>query len=91
MVHVPHGLAALAAIATEPVDAALLDLDLPGIDGLTLAQLMRQKGFARPLVAVTARADADAETLAHAAGFDGFVRKPVTGEMLAEAIAGLLA
>ena len=89
--HVAHGLAALAEIATQPFDAALLDLDLPGIDGLTLAQLMRQKGFARPMVAVTARADADAEAQTQQAGFDAFLRKPVTGALLAAALAAALA
>jgi CheY-like chemotaxis protein len=37
-------------------------------------------------VAVTARADAEAEPLARAAGFDGFLRKPLTGAMLTRAI-----
>ena len=85
-----HGLAALSAIAAQTFDAALLDLDLPGIDGLALARLMREKGFASPLVAVTARTDADAEASTAAAGFDAFLRKPVTGAMLAEALAALV-
>ena len=89
--HVAHGLAALAEIAAQAFDAALLDLDLPGIDGLTLAQLMRQKGFARPLVAVTARADAEAEAQTQQAGFDAFLRKPVTGDMLAAALGAAMA
>ena len=90
VIHAAHGLAALAQTTAQVFDIALLDLDLPGLDGLALARQLRAQGFAAPLVAVTARADADAETLAHAAGFDGFVRKPVTGEMLAEAIADAL-
>ncbi len=69
---------------------ALLDLDLPGMDGMALARQLRLQGFAPPLLAVTARADADAEQQARAAGFDGFLRKPVTGEMLAAAIDLLL-
>ena len=89
--HAAHGLAALAQTAAHVFDIALLDLDLPGLDGLALARQLRAQAFTAPLLAVTARADADAETLARAAGFDGFLRKPVTGEMLAEAIAGLLA
>ena len=88
--HAAHGLAALAQTAANVFDIALLDLDLPGLDGLALARQLRAQAFAAPLLAVTARADADAETLARAAGFDGFLRKPVTGEMLAEAIAGVL-
>ncbi len=89
--HVAHGLAALAKTAANVFDIALLDLDLPGLDGLALARQLRAQAFTAPLLAVTARADADAETLARAAGFDGFLRKPVTGEMLAEAISEVLA
>jgi signal transduction histidine kinase/CheY-like chemotaxis protein/sugar lactone lactonase YvrE len=83
VVHVAHGLAALAAVATTPFDAALLDLDLPGMDGLALARQLRVQGFAPPLVAVTARADAGAEPDALEAGFDHFIRKPMTLAMLA--------
>ena len=89
--HAAHGLAALAQTAANVFDIGLLDLDLPGLDGLALARQLRAQAFTAPLLAVTARADAEAETLARAAGFDGFLRKPVTGEMLAEAIAGVLA
>ena len=69
------------------LDIAFLDLDLPGLDGMALAQQMRQLGLNTPLVALTARTDAEAEPRARAAGFDDFVRKPVTGDMLAAVIA----
>ncbi|QWF18296.1 hybrid sensor histidine kinase/response regulator [Lysobacter capsici] len=84
--HVGNGLAALAEVATANFDMALLDLDLPGINGLDLARQLRAQGFVQPLIAVTARADADAEPQASAAGFDRFLRKPVTGALLGEAI-----
>lgn len=90
VVHAAHGLAALAEAAVQPFDLGLLDLDLPGIDGLVLARQLRARGFGQPLVAVTARADADAEPAANAAGFDAFLRKPLTGAMLAEAIEGVM-
>ena len=88
--HAPHRLAGPGGVAVARFDLALLDLDLPGMDGLSLARQLRMQGFAQPLVAVTARADADAEQQARAAGFDGFLRKPVTGEMLANAIDAVL-
>jgi CheY-like chemotaxis protein len=91
VVHVPHGLAAMAEVSGQVFDLGLLDLDLPGIDGLALARQLRAQGFSRPLVAVTARADAEAEPLARAAGFDGFLRKPLTGAMLARAIEAAMA
>jgi CheY-like chemotaxis protein len=80
----------MAEAANARFDAALLDLDLPGMDGLALARLLRAQGFDAPLLAVTARADADAEPQSRAAGFDGFLRKPLSGAMLAEAIEALL-
>ena len=88
--HAAHGLAALSQVSVDDFDMALLDLDLPGIDGFALAQQLRAQGFAKPLLAITARADADAEPAARAAGFDGFLRKPLTGKLLAEAIDALL-
>src|SRR5690606_11122967 len=66
--HAAHGLAALSEIAAQRFDAALLDLDLPGMDGLALARLLCAQGFAGALVAVTARSDACAEAEAPAAG-----------------------
>lgn len=88
--HASNGLAALAEVAASRFDVALLDLDLPGLDGLALAQQLRARGFDAPLLAVTARADGEAEPLAREAGFDGFLRKPLTGAMLAESIEALL-
>jgi len=88
--HAAHGLAALTETALGTFDVGLLDLDLPGLDGLAVARQLRQQGFVAPLVAVTARADADAEALAREAGFDAFLRKPLSGELLATTIAGAL-
>lgn len=89
VVHATHGLMALGEMAARRFDMALLDLDLPGMDGLALARQLRAQGFTAPLLAVTARADADAEPQALAAGFDAFVRKPMTSAMLAEAVEAL--
>ena len=88
--HAAHGLAALTEAPLRPFDIGLLDLDLPGMDGFALARQLRLRGCSAPLVAVTARADAESEPRAYAAGFDRFVRKPVTGAMLAETIEAAL-
>lgn len=91
VVHVAHALAALAEVATRRFDLALIDLDLPGMDGLALARHLRMQTFTRPMVAVTARADAQAESQSREAGFDAFLRKPLTGDMLAEVIDAMMA
>ena len=87
VVHAPQGLAALAEIATTPFDVVLLDLDLPGLDGLELGRLLRTQWPALPVVALTARADAEAEADAREAGMVAFLRKPATGDELARAVA----
>ncbi|HDS1040971.1 TPA: response regulator [Stenotrophomonas maltophilia] len=86
VVHVLHGLGALSEIATDGFDVGLLDLDLPALDGTAIARQLRALGYELPLVAVTARSDAYAESQVLAAGFDGFLRKPVTGDLLVAAI-----
>lgn len=88
--HAAHGLAALSETSVQRFDAALLDLDLPGLDGLALARMLREQGFSAPLLAVTARSDAGAEAQARAAGFDGFLRKPVSGEQLTDALVSVV-
>ena len=88
--HVANGLAALAELAHASFDAVLLDLDLPGVDGFQIARLIRQREHAGehlPIVAVTARSGGDDEALARAAGMDGFLRKPLSGDDLAQALA----
>ncbi len=90
VVHAPHGLAALTEAADNTFDLALLDLDLPGLDGFALARQLRVFGYDMPLIAVTARADEVAEPSAQEAGFDSFLRKPLTGDMLAATIAEAL-
>jgi signal transduction histidine kinase/CheY-like chemotaxis protein len=88
VVHAAHGLAALAEAAGARFDIALLDLDLPGLDGMELARLLHAQMPDLPLVAVTARADGEAEPDARAAGMVGFLRKPVTGDALAALVDG---
>lgn len=67
-------------------DAILLDLDLPGMDGCTLARMLRARGLRVPIIAVTAGSAGDEEQRALDAGMDAFVRKPVLAEKLHEVL-----
>jgi signal transduction histidine kinase/ligand-binding sensor domain-containing protein/CheY-like chemotaxis protein len=84
--HAAHALAALGLVAAKRFELAILDLDLPGMDGMELARLLRVQAPGLALLALTARADAQAEPDARAAGMHGFLRKPVTSALLQEAI-----
>ncbi|HZV23175.1 MAG TPA: response regulator, partial [Luteimonas sp.] len=85
--YVANGLGALAELDQSHFDAMLLDLDLPGVDGFQVARLIRQREEPDrriPIVAITARAGGNEEARAHEAGMDAFLRKPFSGEDLAE-------
>jgi CheY-like chemotaxis protein len=85
--YVANGLGALAELEQSSFDVMLLDLDLPGVDGFQVARLVRQReepGQRMPIVAITARAGGDEEARAYEAGMDAFLRKPFSGEALAE-------
>ncbi|MEO6688921.1 MAG: ATP-binding protein [Dokdonella sp.] len=96
--HVPNGLAALAELQRRPDDSvddgfdiAMIDLDLPGIDGLQLARMLRVRDAGGlPMIAVTARSVGNEETLIRDAGMDVLLRKPVTTKLLGDAIARAL-
>ena len=71
----------------------LLDLQLPGMDGLTFARTLRADPATRDLVivAVTAHAMMGDEQAALAAGCDGFITKPIDTRALPARVAELLA
>ena len=81
-----HGLEALTLASSGKFDLVVMDLDLPGLDGFEIARLLRAQGVSAPIVALTARADSEVEGQARAAGMAGFMRKPITGDMLSSAV-----
>jgi len=92
--HASHGLNALAELATESCDLIVLELDLPGIDGLQVAQLIRHGEVAGrhvPIVATTTRHDEEEITRGREIGIDALLHKPLTGEQLAAALREALA
>ena len=91
--HAANGLAALVELKDCRFDIALLDLDLPGIDGLKLARMIRAGAVQPdlPMIAVTARSIGDEDMQIRAAGMDGLLRKPVTSALLDAAIGAALA
>jgi signal transduction histidine kinase/CheY-like chemotaxis protein len=70
---------ALALLECEPVDLVLMDLQLPGMDGLEVTRRIaadpRLAGL--PIVALTAHAFEEDERHARAAGCQGYIAKPI--------------
>lgn len=85
------GRLALQQVLSEPPDALVLDLGLPGLDGLALCQRLRaQASAAVPVLMLTAR-DALPDRLAgFAAGTDDYLVKPFEPAELLARVAALL-
>jgi len=60
----------------------ILDVRMPGMDGLGLQRRLADGGLAIPIVFITGRASDDEERRAVAAGAVAFLRKPVDKEVL---------
>ena len=65
---------------SEPPDLVLMDLQLPGIDGMEALRRLRESPATAgiPVVAVTAQAMKQDRERALAAGFNGYVEKPIS-------------
>lgn len=72
---------ALLALETRVPDMILMDIQMPGMDGLALTRHLRRDwdGSLRnvPIVALTASAIKGDEQIARAAGCDGYITKPI--------------
>ena len=77
----------------ERPDLILMDLHLPGMDGLAATSLLKQDPLtaAIPVIALTAMASRTDEDNCRAAGCDAFIVKPLRYKILYEAIDRLLA
>ncbi len=81
---VGDGYEALKLARQNHFDLLLLDIRMPGIDGLEVARRLRKEGFSRPILALTAHVVEEIELEAQQAGFDGFITKPINREQLAQ-------
>jgi DNA-binding response OmpR family regulator len=72
------------AATTEPVDAVVLDLMLPGRDGIRVLRDLRANGFGRPVLILTARDAVEDRVLGLDSGGDDYLVKPFAfAELLA--------
>jgi type IV pilus assembly protein PilB len=87
-----NGLEALQKIEESPPHLILLDLMMPGIDGLEVCKRLRadlQTAFL-PIIMLTARDDASSKKLGFLSGTDDYVVKPFDAEELAARVRRLL-
>lgn len=91
---VDDGHQAVARVRQQTYDLVLMDLQMPGMDGLAATEAIRQSeertGTHVPIVALTAHAmNGDAERCLRA-GMDAYLSKPIDAPHLAQTIAALV-
>ncbi|MFI6415108.1 two-component system response regulator CseB [Streptomyces sp. NPDC050585] len=85
----PDGLSGLDAFRARQPDIALLDVMLPGMDGVSLCRRIRDESTV-PVIMLSARADSIDVVLGLEAGADDYVTKPFDGAVLMARIRAVL-
>ena len=81
---VDNGIDAFDFASSDEYDGLVLDIMMPGMDGVTLLKKLRTKGITTPALFLTARTEIDQRIEGLDAGADDYLPKPFsTGELLA--------
>jgi signal transduction histidine kinase/CheY-like chemotaxis protein len=88
---VANGFEAVEAAMTGNFNVLLLDMEMPVMDGFEAARVLRERGYEKPIIALTAHYDGAEIERATREGCDTVLNKPVTRERLREVLAPLLA
>ncbi|MER8406875.1 response regulator [Mesorhizobium sp. M1307] len=81
----------LAALGTSDVNCLITDVQMDGIGGVELSQILRDRGNATPVIFITAFPDERIRERVMAAGAIGFLGKPFESQMLIDCIETALA
>ena len=79
-----NGREALDKIKNDHFDIILMDMQMPEMDGYSATSLLRRKGYAGPIVALTAHAMAESREQCMRAGCDDHATKPINKAALLE-------
>jgi two-component system response regulator MprA len=81
---------AICTIAVDRPDAVILDVLMPGLDGLEVCRRMRAIGDRTPVLMLTARAEVSERVAGLEAGADDYLAKPFASEELIARLRALL-
>lgn len=87
---VSDGIEALAAVHKERHDVLVLDVMMPGIDGLAVCRVLRAEGERVPILMLTARVETSDRVAGLDAGADDYMVKPFETEELLARLRALL-
>ena len=84
------GVQALAAVHADPVDLLVLDVMMPGVDGLGVARVLRAEHDRTPILMLTARVETPDRVAGLDAGADDYLAKPFELDELLARLRALL-
>ncbi|HVE98533.1 MAG TPA: response regulator transcription factor [Mycobacteriales bacterium] len=90
VVAVPDGARALTAAHENAPDAIVLDVMMPGVDGLTVCRVLRAEADRTPILMLTARTETSHRVAGLDAGADDYLAKPFALEELLARLRALL-
>lgn len=92
LIQAQDGRAAHALAHSEHPQVAVLDIRMPGLDGLELTRRLKSDAGTRPIavLVLTASVDGNQPQRVFAAGADDYLAKPFTAAQLREAVSRLL-
>lgn len=70
----------------KEVDVVVMDIQMPGLDGYQAVRRLRQQGYEKPVVALTAHAMKGEKERCLEAGFDGYLVKPINRPALVQEV-----
>ena len=90
MAEAENGAIGLERAAEHDPDLILMDIQMPVMDGITATKTLRQRGFTKPVLALTANAMKGFEREIEQGGFTGHMTKPIDIDALLARMAQLL-
>lgn len=90
VVEAPDGSAAVETLKTDAFDLILLDLRMPGLDGIGLVEVLRTWGHDTPILMISGFGTVDTAVNAIHMGADDFLTKPVEPDVLSARVEALL-
>ena len=81
---VENGAQAVEVALAEPYDLILMDMQMPVMDGVTATRTLRERGYAGPIIALTANSTQQDRQQCLDAGCNGFLTKPIENALFAD-------
>ena len=91
VVEAEDGAAAVETLKTNRFDLILLDLRMPGLDGIGIVEVLRTWGHDTPVLMISGFGTVDTAVKALHTGADDFLTKPVEPDVLSARVGSLLA